>query len=170
MLARYKSVLKTSGFSTGLLINGKCCVQWFCGYGYNLDCSLWWSQKCRASDPPSLSHYSCFRRRRPRKRWESWHTLRRQPPWIWERRTSSSEVCMDKGICKSWTVRSPGSAKVQAKKEIYNVCVQFTCWSLCVDRCSAGLDSSFTLTGSAKVQAKKEHSIMAIACWMHLRS
>ena len=76
----------------------------------------------------------------------------------------ASEVCMDKGICKSWTVRSPGSAKVQAKKEIYNVCVQFTCWSLCVDRCSAGLDSSFTLTGSAKVQAKKEHSIMAIAC------
>ena len=29
----------------------------------------------------------------------------------------ASEVCMDKGMCKSWTFRSPQSAKAQARKE-----------------------------------------------------
>ena len=44
----------------------------------------------------------------------------------------ASEVCMDKGMCKSWTVespRSPGSAKRQGKKRMgnYNImCVECT--------------------------------------------
>jgi len=37
----------------------------------------------------------------------------------------ASEVCMDKGMCKGWTVRSPGSAKCKPKKRTinYGICV-----------------------------------------------
>jgi len=40
----------------------------------------------------------------------------------------TSEVCMDKGVCKSWTARWPGSprsAKMQAKRRMakYSNCM-----------------------------------------------
>ena len=44
---------------------------------------------------------------------------------VWEEGRISSmsgEVCMDKGMCKSQTARSPGSANVQAEKEWVIAC------------------------------------------------
>jgi len=47
----------------------------------------------------------------------------------------ASEGCMDKGMYKSQTTESPGSAKMQANKRIGKL------WSLCVE-CPSGLKDS----------------------------
>ena len=92
--------------------------------------AVWWSKKYSADDASITSLF--FRRRRSRKGWESWQILKNgllgygddkvRVNSVWEEgvylvKFVSSEVCMDKGICKSRTSRSPRSAWMWAKKE-----------------------------------------------------
>ena len=140
--------------------------------------------------PPSL----LFRKRRPRERWESWQLLWRWPPWIWrydevrvshvwvEREGGTSSmarlaillVCIDKGMCKSWSATWNPSPLQSSKNICYYQQVLYQC------RLHPGshpnhhalllIVACWITWISKKCLPKQEWAIMVIVCWMYFRS
>jgi len=102
-----------------------------CGFGYNLNCCVMTPRNTVLMMSPSLSHY-CLEGEDQGGDGKDGKYCVGGPlgygdmKWQWvmcgrrgEGRTCgmASEVCMDKGTCKSRTAGSPGSAKCKPKKE-----------------------------------------------------